>query len=155
MSDEIAPITLTTLYEMMVDLTRMIELILSEYPSSSRGDPRVVMTFRDYNSILEYCLCYPSFCMMYSLVIPFDAFSFMGICLCFVIWCVVLLTWGISSLAHCGLEVWPIMEDIEPISPGSEIWPREFETVDYYQKVLFCRPNYNGFKHLCVVIIFI
>ena len=27
--------------------------------------------------------------------------------------------------------------------------------VDYYQKVLFCRPNYNGFKHLCVVIIFI
>ena len=20
--------------------------------------------------------------------------------------------------------------------------------VDYYQKVLFCRPNYNGFKHL-------
>ena len=26
---------------------------------------------------------------------------------------------------------------------------------DYYQKVLFCRPNYNGFKHLCVVIIFI
>ena len=19
---------------------------------------------------------------------------------------------------------------------------------DYYQKVLFCRPNYNGFKHL-------
>ena len=33
-----------------------------------------------------------------------------------------------------------------------------FETtysIDYYQKVLFCRPNYNGFKHLCVVIIFI
>ena len=88
MLDEIAPITLTTLYEMMVDLTRRIErieLILSEYPSSSRGAPRVVMTFRDYNSILEYCLCYPSFCMMYSLVIPFDAFSFMGICLCFVI----------------------------------------------------------------------
>ena len=26
---------------------------------------------------------------------------------------------------------------------------------DYYQKVLFCRPNYNGFKHLWVVIIFI
>ena len=21
-------------------------------------------------------------------------------------------------------------------------------TSDYYQKVLFCRPNYNGFKHL-------
>ena len=20
--------------------------------------------------------------------------------------------------------------------------------IDYYQKVLFCRPNYNGFKHL-------
>ncbi|KAJ9687631.1 hypothetical protein PVL29_016208 [Vitis rotundifolia] len=40
MSDEIAPITLTTLYEMMTDLTRRIErieLILSEYPSSSRG----------------------------------------------------------------------------------------------------------------------
>ena len=27
--------------------------------------------------------------------------------------------------------------------------------IDYYQKVLFCRPNYNGFKHLWVVIIFI
>ena len=26
---------------------------------------------------------------------------------------------------------------------------------DYCQKVLFCRPNYNGFKHLWVVIIFI
>ena len=44
MSDEIVPITLTTLYEMMVDLTRRverIELILSEYPLSSRGAPRV------------------------------------------------------------------------------------------------------------------
>ena len=42
MSDEIAPITLTTLYEMMVDLTQRverIELTLSEYPSSSRGAP--------------------------------------------------------------------------------------------------------------------
>ena len=29
------------------------------------------------------------------------------------------------------------------------------EVYDYYQKVLFCRPNYNGFKHLWVVIIFI
>ena len=39
MSDEIVPITLTTLYEMMMDLTQRverIELILSEYPSSSR-----------------------------------------------------------------------------------------------------------------------
>ena len=46
MSDEIAPITLTTLYEMMVDLTQRverIELILSEYPSSSSGAPGVVM----------------------------------------------------------------------------------------------------------------
>ena len=46
MSDEIAPITLTTLHEMMVDLTRrieMIELILSEYPSSSRGALGVAM----------------------------------------------------------------------------------------------------------------
>ena len=46
MSDEIAPITLTTLYEMMVDLTQKverIELILSEYPSSSRGAPGVAM----------------------------------------------------------------------------------------------------------------
>nr|CAN80486.1 hypothetical protein VITISV_013886 [Vitis vinifera] len=46
MSDEIAPITLTTLYEMMVDLTRRverIELILSEHPSSSRGAPGVAM----------------------------------------------------------------------------------------------------------------
>ena len=44
MSDEITPITLTALYEMMVDLTRRverIELILSEYPSSSRGAPGV------------------------------------------------------------------------------------------------------------------
>ena len=23
-----------------------------------------------------------------------------------------------------------------------------YEMTDYYQKVLFCRPNYNGFKHL-------
>ena len=46
MSDEIAPITLTTLYEMMVDLTwrvERIELILSEHPSSSRGAPGVAM----------------------------------------------------------------------------------------------------------------
>ena len=46
MSDEITPITLTALYEMMVDLTRWverIELILSEHPSSSRGAPRVTM----------------------------------------------------------------------------------------------------------------
>ncbi|RVX10406.1 hypothetical protein CK203_016892 [Vitis vinifera] len=46
MSDEIAPITLTTLYEMMVDLTRRverIELILSGHPSSSRGAPGVAM----------------------------------------------------------------------------------------------------------------
>ena len=40
-----APITLTTIYEMMIDLTRRIErieLILSEYPSSSRWAPGVV-----------------------------------------------------------------------------------------------------------------
>ncbi|RVW60998.1 hypothetical protein CK203_051362 [Vitis vinifera] len=46
MSDEITPITLTALYEMMVDLTRRverIELILSGHPSSSRGAPRVAM----------------------------------------------------------------------------------------------------------------
>nr|CAN68507.1 hypothetical protein VITISV_011339 [Vitis vinifera] len=46
MSDEITPITLTALYEMMVDLTRRverIELILSEHPSSSRGAPGVAM----------------------------------------------------------------------------------------------------------------
>ncbi|KAL6324298.1 hypothetical protein AAG906_007417 [Vitis piasezkii] len=46
MSDEIAPITLTILYEMMADLTRRIEgikLILSEYPSSVRGALGVVM----------------------------------------------------------------------------------------------------------------
>ena len=46
MSDEIAPITLTTLYEMMMDLTwriERIELILSKYPSSSKGALRVVM----------------------------------------------------------------------------------------------------------------
>ncbi|RVW61867.1 hypothetical protein CK203_065587 [Vitis vinifera] len=46
MSDEIAPITLTALYEMMVDLTRRverIELILSGHPSSSRGAPGVAM----------------------------------------------------------------------------------------------------------------
>ena len=44
MSNEIAPITLTTLYEMMMDLTwriERIELILSEYPLSSRGALRV------------------------------------------------------------------------------------------------------------------
>nr|CAN65257.1 hypothetical protein VITISV_028825 [Vitis vinifera] len=46
MSDKIAPITLTTLYEMMVDLTRRverIELILSKHPSSSRRAPGVAM----------------------------------------------------------------------------------------------------------------
>ena len=46
MSDEITPITLITLYELMVDLTRRverIELILSEYPSSSRGALGVAM----------------------------------------------------------------------------------------------------------------
>ena len=26
--------------------------------------------------------------------------------------------------------------------------PIRFFMIDYYQKVLFCRPNYNGFKHL-------
>ena len=29
---------------------------------------------------------------------------------------------------------------------------KSFPLPDYYQKVLFCRPNYNGFKHLWVVI---
>ena len=46
MSDEITPMTLTALYEMMVDLTRRverIELILSEHPSSSRGAPGVAI----------------------------------------------------------------------------------------------------------------
>ena len=46
MSDEIVPITLTTLYEMMMDLTQRverIEFILSEHPSSSRGAPEVAM----------------------------------------------------------------------------------------------------------------
>ncbi|WJZ84240.1 hypothetical protein VitviT2T_003854 [Vitis vinifera] len=46
MSDEIASITLITLYEMMVDLTQRVErmeLILSEHPSSSRGAPGVAM----------------------------------------------------------------------------------------------------------------
>ena len=89
----------------------------------------LLLTFRDYNSILEYCLCCLSFTWCTHRIIPLDAFSFMDMCLCFVIWCVVLLTWGISSLAYCGLEAWPIMEDIEPISLGSEIWPREFEIV--------------------------
>ena len=47
MSNEITPITLTTLYEMMMDLTQMIkriEFILSEYPSSWRGALRVMMS---------------------------------------------------------------------------------------------------------------
>uniref|UniRef100_F6I1M8 Retrotransposon gag domain-containing protein n=1 Tax=Vitis vinifera TaxID=29760 RepID=F6I1M8_VITVI len=46
MSDETTPITLTALYEMMVDLTRRverIELILSGHPSSSRGASGVAM----------------------------------------------------------------------------------------------------------------
>ena len=30
-----------------------------------------------------------------------------------------------------------------------------WDQIDYYRKVLFCRPNYKGFKHLWVVIIFI
>ena len=91
----------------------------------------LLLTFRDYNSILEYCLCCLSFTWCTHRIIPLDAFSFMDRCLCFVIWCVVLLTWGISSLAYCGLEAWPIIGDIEPISLGSEIWPREFETVTH------------------------
>ena len=36
-----------------------------------------------------------------------------------------------------------------------ELKPTSITLSDYYQKVLFYRPNYNGFKHLCVVIIFI
>ena len=76
------------------------------------------------------------FCIMYSSVILLDVFSFMDICLCFVIWCVVFVTWGISSLAHCGLEAWPIMGDIEPISLGSEIWPRKFETVTHLLMII-------------------
>ncbi|RVW24077.1 hypothetical protein CK203_091357 [Vitis vinifera] len=45
MSDEIAPITLTTLYEMMVDLTRRVEglSLFVKHPSSSRGAPGVAM----------------------------------------------------------------------------------------------------------------
>ena len=46
MSDEIAPITLTTLYKMLLDLTQRverIERILSECPSSLRGAPGVAM----------------------------------------------------------------------------------------------------------------
>ena len=40
------------------------------------------------------------------------------------------------------------------VLPINDDFPEE-SLIDYYQKVLFCRPNYNGFKHLCVVIIFI
>ena len=56
-----------------------------------------------------------------------------------------ILTWGIFSLAHCGFEAWPIMEDIEPISLGSEIWPREFETVTH---LLMIRAVYYPLLHL-------
>ena len=80
---------------------------------------------------LSICLCYPSFAWCTHRIILVYAFSFMDVCLCFVIWCVILLTRGVFSLAHCGLEAWPIMEDVEPISLGSEIWPREFETVTH------------------------
>ena len=48
-----------------------------------------------------------------------------------VLWCAILLTWGVFLLAYCDLEVWPIMGDIEPICLGLEIWPREFEIVTY------------------------
>ena len=51
MLDKIALISLTTLYEMMMDLTRRIErikLILSKYPSSSRGVLGVVMPSLPY-----------------------------------------------------------------------------------------------------------
>ena len=75
----------------------------------------LLLTFRDYNSILEYCLCYPSFAWCTHRIIPLDAFSFIDMCLCFVIWCVVFfwreasfhlhtvvlrfdLSWGILSL---------------------------------------------------------
>ena len=30
----------------------------------------------------------------------------------------------------------------------SPILEESASRLDYYQKVLFCRPNYNGFKHL-------
>ena len=38
---------------------------------------------------------------------------------------------------HIDADWSPIFEDLYSPKLG-----------DYYQKVLFCRPNYNGFKHL-------
>nr|CAN69223.1 hypothetical protein VITISV_039898 [Vitis vinifera] len=58
MSDEITPITLTALYEMMVDLTRRverIELILSGHPSSSRGASRSSDAFIATLDFIDTC----------------------------------------------------------------------------------------------------
>ena len=37
-----------------------------------------------------------------------------------------------------------VNEDLEKIFINEDVMKKH----DYYQKVLFCRPNYNGFKHL-------
>ena len=59
-----------------------------------------------------------------------------------------------TSLMVNGSSEFPLGEAIADqfLGPASTVIdgssPSSHSKADYYQKVLFCRPNYNGFKHL-------
>ena len=42
----------------------------------------------------------------------------------------------LNEILSCRVKYLEVVNWVSTLSP------------DYYQKVLFCRPNYNGFKHL-------
>ena len=71
------------------------------------------------------------FCMMYSSSYLIGCLFLYGHMLMFYDMMCCSFDLSVFSLAHCGLEAWPIMGDIEPISLGLEIWLREFETVTH------------------------
>ena len=75
--------------------------------------------FRVCNLVVKFGLCYPSFGRMYLFVLLVHSFFFISMCLSFMIGYVI--PWGIYSHAHCDLEAWLIMEDIELIDLELEI----------------------------------
>ena len=59
-----------------------------------------------------------------------------------------------SNISHNGELKGSTLNEKTKVSNVKQIWVKKNELkcfvvhTDYYQKVLFCGPNYNGFKHL-------
>ena len=62
-----------------------------------------------------------------------------------------------DNIYTVGSELLQMVSELIPDLSVGVVWPHKgvclfgptiLWDTDYYQKVLFCRPNYNGFKHL-------